>query len=120
MKKILFITGTRADYGKLKSLMRVTNECKKFNVLILVTGMHMLKEFGSTYVEIEKDGFPNIYKIKNHVIGDKMSIVLSNSIIIFSNFFNKIKPDLIIIHGDRVEALAGAIAGALNNILVGG
>lgn len=117
-KKIVFLTGTRADYGKLKSLITEVIKHKEFESHIFVTGMHMLSLYGSTYLEIEKDGFKNIYKFVNTKINQSMDITLSNTILGFSNYVTEFKPDLIVVHGDRVEALAGAIVGALNNIKV--
>ena len=120
MKKILFLTGTRADYGKLKSLMKVVQSDSNFELHIFVTGMHMLNKYGSTYHEIEKDGFTNIYKYINQKSNshDQMDISLSNTITGLSNYCDEVNPDLIVIHGDRLEALAGAIVGAFNNIKV--
>ena len=60
-KKILFVTGTRADFGKLKSIIKLIKSKKKFEVSIAVTGMHMIREYGSTYTEVETkcvDGLP--------------------------------------------------------------
>ena len=51
-KRILFITGTRADYGKIKSLMKILNKDSNFEVFIFATGMHMLSTYGFTYKEI--------------------------------------------------------------------
>ncbi|MEH7494540.1 UDP-N-acetylglucosamine 2-epimerase [Neobacillus niacini] len=118
MKRIVFLTGTRADYGKIKSLMKMVEEDPKFELQIFVTGMHMLSRYGSTFREIENDGFKNIYKYVNQKNGNGMDVTLSNTIQGFSNYVSEIKPDLIVVHGDRVEALAGAIVGALNNIKV--
>lgn len=120
MKKILFLTGTRADYGKLKSLMKKVEQDENFELHVFVTGMHMLRKYGSTYHEVEKDGFQNIYKYINQKSNahDQMDISLSNTITGLSNYCDEIKPDLIVIHGDRLEALAGAIVGAFNNIKV--
>jgi len=66
MKKIVFLTGTRADFGKLKSLMSITQNSDNFAVHIFVTGMHMNPLYGSTVDEIVKAGFKNIYKYINH------------------------------------------------------
>ncbi|PLT35480.1 UDP-N-acetylglucosamine 2-epimerase [Bacillus sp. V5-8f] len=118
MRKILFITGTRADYGKLKSLMNQVEKSPHFELYIFVTGMHMLSEYGSTWKEIEKDRFNNIYNFINQKVNSNMDIALSNTILGLSNYIDELKPDMIIIHGDRLEALAGAIVGALNNIRV--
>lgn len=120
MKKIVFLTGTRADYGKLKSLMKKVDKCEQFDLYVFVTGMHMLNKYGSTYIEVEKDGFRNVYKYINQKsdANQYMDITLSNTIIGFSNYCDEIQPDMIVVHGDRVEALAGAIVGAFNNIRV--
>ena len=117
--RIVFITGTRADYGKLKSLIKSLQDNSKFEVHIFVTGMHMLTKYGYTCDEVEKSGWPNIYKYVNQSSGDSMDHILSKTILGLSDFVREITPDLLIIHGDRVEALAGASVGALNNILTG-
>jgi UDP-N-acetylglucosamine 2-epimerase (hydrolysing) len=117
-KKILFLTGTRADYGKLKSLMKKVDASSNFDLFIFVTGMHMLSKYGSTFSEIEKDGFKKLYKFINQGPNSSMDIALSNTIMGLSNYVAELKPDLIVIHGDRLEALAGAIVGAFNNIKV--
>lgn len=117
-KKILFLTGTRADYGKMKPLMRAVEENKNFECYIFVTGMHTLKEFGDTRKEIYKDNFKNIHVYMNQIIEEPMDLVLANTINGLSRYIRELEPDMILLHGDRVEALAGAIVGALNNILV--
>ncbi len=116
-KKILFITATRADFGKLKSIISTTKKSKKFKVHIVVTGMHVLKEFGNTYTEITKSFGKNIIKFSNQKIGDNINTILSNTINKFLNIFLKVKPDLIVYHGDRIETLAAAIVGSLNHLL---
>lgn len=116
MKKIVFLTGTRADFGKLKSLIEISR--KDFEVHLFATGMHMDKKYGYTVREIEKCGYDNIFKFINHDASSMMDITLSRTIEGFANYIHLIQPDLIIIHGDRIEALAGATVGALNNILV--
>jgi UDP-N-acetylglucosamine 2-epimerase (hydrolysing) len=117
-KKIVFLTGTRADFGKLKSLINISKKSKLFDVHIFVTGMHLDKKFGYTIDEVQKEGYDNIFPYKNYKLSSKMDQILANTIKGFSNYISDIKPDLIIVHGDRVEALAGAISGSLNNILV--
>lgn len=117
-KKILFLTGTRADYGKMKPLMNAVEEQDGFECHIFVTGMHTLKEFGDTRTEVFKDGFKNIHVYMNQIIEEPMDLVLANTINGFSRYIRELEPDMIIVHGDRVEALAGAIVGAMNNIIV--
>jgi UDP-N-acetylglucosamine 2-epimerase (hydrolysing) len=117
-KKIVFLTGTRADFGKLKSLISITQQSKEYEVHLFVTGMHMNSLYGSTIDEIRKNGFDNIYPFINHDSIDNMDRTLAKTIDGFSHFIAEIKPNLIVVHGDRVEAMAGAITGSLNNILV--
>ena len=117
-KKILFITATRADFGKLKSLIRAVKESKEFDYQIFGTGMHMLAKYGGTIKEIPRSGFENLFTFMNQVEGEKMEVVLANTIIGLSRYLSENNADLIVVHGDRVEALAGATVGALRNILV--
>ncbi|MGI8952809.1 MAG: UDP-N-acetylglucosamine 2-epimerase [Chitinophagaceae bacterium] len=119
MKKIIvFLTATRADFGKLKSLIEILCENSNFEIHIFATGMHMDEKYGFTVHEIEKQNYKNIFKFKNHNRESLMDITLSKTIEGFSNYVRQINPDLIAVHGDRIEALAGASVGALNNILV--
>jgi UDP-N-acetylglucosamine 2-epimerase (hydrolysing) len=117
-KKIVFLTGTRADFGKLKSLIKITQEHPNFDVQIFATGMHLDEKYGSTVNEIYKSNFENIHTFKNHEGAEFMDRTLAKTITGFSEYIANQKPDLIVVHGDRVEALAGAIVGSLNNILV--
>jgi len=117
-KKIVFLTGTRADFGKLKSLIKITQENANFDVQIFATGMHLDEKYGFTVNEIYKSGFKNIHTFKNHAGAEFMDRTLAKTITGFSEYIATQKPDLIVVHGDRVEALAGAIVGSLNNILV--
>jgi UDP-N-acetylglucosamine 2-epimerase (hydrolysing) len=118
IKKIVFLTGTRADFGKLKSLIKITQESETFEVHIFATGMHLNKMYGLTSNEIYKAGFINIFPFVNHEEVGHMDRVLAKTINGFSCYVSEIEPDLILVHGDRVETMAGAIVGSLNNILV--
>ena len=118
MKKILFLTGTRADFGKIKSLISILDNRQEFEVFVFVTGMHLQKEYGYTLIEIEKCSFKNVHAFENHTHETTMDLTLAKTIEGFSSYCKTIEPDLIVIHGDRVETLAGAIVGSLNNILV--
>jgi UDP-N-acetylglucosamine 2-epimerase (hydrolysing) len=119
-KKVVFITGTRADYGKIKPLIREMEQAAEFESAIFVTGMHMLARYGYTYIEIQKDGFSNIFTYINQVdtVNSQMDLVLANTVQGLGYYIREYPPDMIVVHGDRVETLAGAIVGALNNILV--
>ncbi|MGR6086953.1 MAG: UDP-N-acetylglucosamine 2-epimerase [Arcticibacter sp.] len=117
-KKILFLTGTRADFGKLKSLIRICNATNGFDVSIFATGMHLQEQYGYTFHEIEKSGFSNIHCFANHANGRGMDTTMAKTIEGLSEYVKENRPDLLVVHGDRIEALAGSIVGALNNILV--
>lgn len=117
-RKIVFLTGTRADFGKIKSLISILFDSNLFEVHIFATGMHLSNKYGHTVEEIMKCGFPNVYQFINDAESGFLDTILVNTITGFGHYIKKIEPDMIIVHGDRVEALAGAIAGSFNNILV--
>jgi len=117
-KKIVFLSGTRADFGKMKSLISLCEQETSLEVHIFVTGMHMSKKYGSTFEEIRKESYPNIFLGKSHDELHYMDLMLAKTIEEFSEYVREINPDMIVVHGDRLEALAGATVGAFNNILV--
>lgn len=118
MKNILFLTGTRADFGKIKSLLEILSKDENYNIHIFVTGMHMLKRYGYTCLEVDRLGFGEIYKFINQNPGDSMDIVMAKTMQGLSDYLKEHTIDMLVVHGDRVEALAGATTAALNNILV--
>jgi len=119
-KKIVFLTGTRADFGKIKPLISSIESQDGFETHIFATGMHLLALYGSTINEVKKAGFQNIFPHFNQsgATSHQMDLILANTIQGLSLYVRELQPDMIVVHGDRVEALAGAIVGALNNILV--
>ena len=118
-KKVLFVTGTRADYGKMKSLMKILGDNPATEPYIFVCGMHLAKTFGSTYTEVLQDKHKNVYVAYGLSQSQNGSVNLGNTISCLAGYVENIKPDLIIVHGDRMDAMAGALVGALNNIIVG-
>lgn len=118
IKKILFITGTRADYGKMKSLMKEVEADPGFGCYIYVSGMHLIELLGSTYKEVVKDGYRNVQIAFGLANTRNMSYDLGDVIRDLTGFVMKNRPDMIVVHGDRIDALAGAVVGALNNIIV--
>ena len=117
-KNILFVTGTRADFGKLKSLMRAVNQDPAFKCSIFATGMHLLKKYGYTLQEIHKENFSRVFPFFNQSTATSklMDIVLAETIKGLSFYVSENPTDLLVVHGDRIEALAGAIVGALQGI----
>lgn len=119
MKRILFLTGTRADFGKMKPLIQAVEDDDDFACTVFVTGMHTLDLHGMTVNEVHKAGFSEVHVFMNQFVGEPMDLVLANTIGGLSRFVHEAEPDLMVVHGDRVEALAGAIVGALRGIRVG-
>ncbi len=118
MKKVVYISGTRADFSvMIKTLL----ELKKYvDLIVIATGMHISQEWGSTIQEIERYGF-NIKKVDMNLKGDTLSSMsksLGLGIYRITDIIEEINPNLIFIEGDRGEALAGAIIGAHLNIPV--
>ena len=118
-RRITFLTGTRADFGKLKPLILAARDVPDVECSIFVTGMHMLARYGLTVKEVERLG-PDfeLYRHINQGEGEPLEMVLANTVQGLSRYLQEYRPDLLVVHGDRVEALAGAIAGALRNVLV--
>lgn len=117
-RKIVFVSGTRADFSKIKSLALKVENSPDFELYIFATGMHLSNHFGLTVREIEKSNFKHIYKFINHDKYYQMDLALAHTIDGFAKFVAEYKPDLIIVHGDRIEPLAATCVGVLNNILV--
>ena len=117
-RKIVFLTGTRADFGKIKSLLIKLDDTDDFDIFVFVTGMHMLSRYGSTWEEVRALGVGRIYTFINQNDGDSMESAFAKTVSGFSDYVHEIKPDLVVVHGDRLETLAGATVGALAGVLV--
>lgn len=119
MRKVLFLTGTRADFGKISPLISALAEDDEFDFHIFVTGMHLLKKFGYTFIEVRRSSESiTLFKNQSEYRQDSQDLILAETIKGLNECVFCYQPDLIVVHGDRVEALAGAIVGSLNNILV--
>ena len=117
MKKIVFITGTRSDFGYIKSLINICIKSNLYEVFIFATGMHLSSKHGYTINDIYENKYKNVRAYLSYKDNATMDIALANTIQGFSKYVKEIEPDLICLMGDRTEMLAGAIVGALNNIL---
>ena len=117
--KICFITSTRAEYGLIKSLMRAISIDKNFILQLIVTGTHLSKKYGFTIDEIEKDGFQVDHKIDMEIIDDSNEstcLSLSKLISELSKKIELLRPDTIVILGDRFELLGIAAAATIHRI----
>lgn len=121
MKKIAVFTGTRAEYGLLYWLLKDIQADPKLELQLLVSAMHLSPEFGLTYQQIESDGFEITEKVEmllssNSAVGTAKSIGLG--VIGFADALERMKPDTLVILGDRFEALAAAQAAMILRIPV--
>lgn len=114
-KSILFVTGTRADFGKLEPLAASARDAG-FAVSFFVTGMHMLERYGLTKLEVQRTKGVAVYEFLNQRPGDPQDMILAKTVMGFSDFVHEHTPDLVVIHGDRVEAIACALVCATNYI----
>ncbi|MDO6595883.1 UDP-N-acetylglucosamine 2-epimerase [Oceanihabitans sp. 2_MG-2023] len=113
MRKIAIVTGTRAEYGLLKPLISKVNQDKNLELQLLVTGMHLSPEFGMTINEIEDDGFPVIKKAEVLLSSDTGVGVIKSmglTMISFSEALTELKPDIVIVLGDRTEIFSVVIS----------
>lgn len=118
-KKISILTATRAEYGLLRPIIIKLNNVDYFDVRIVVTGAHLSSEFGLTFQEIEKDGLVIDEKIEILLSSDTPSSISKSmglAMISFADYFEKLKPDLLIVLGDRYETLAVATTAMMQKI----
>ena len=116
------MTGTRAEYGLLYNLMKAIKDNVNLELQVVATGMHLSPEFGLTYKEIIKDGFTINKKIEMLVSADTPSAISKSTglgIIGFADAFAELKPDIVILLGDRYETLAVACAAIFQRIPIG-
>ena len=117
IRKVLFVTGTRADFGKITTLIEGIEARDSFEPHLFVTGMHVLEEFGETWREIVASHDCEMRMFSNHRKGDTLDSTLAKTVTALSDYVEDVVPDLIVVHGDRVEALAGALVGSLRGIM---
>ena len=118
-RKVSVTTGSRADYGILRPVLKAISESKKLELYLIVTGMHLSGKYGKTINEIKKDGFRIFATMDMLPKGDStyfMSKALGEGITAFSKIFRKHNPDINLVLGDRDEMLASALAAYHMNI----
>ena len=114
-KKLLFVTGTRADFGKLEPLAKAA-QLAGFEITFFITGMHMMQRYGETRLEVKRFAGAEFVEFVNQREGDALDFILAKTILGFSDFVHERRPDLVVIHGDRVEAMAASIVCAMRYI----
>lgn len=118
-KKICVVTGTRAEYGLLCELMKKINNDSELDLQIVVTGSHLSPEFGFTYRQIEKDGFFIDEKIEMLLSSDTAVGVTKSmglELISFADVLERLKPNIIVLFGDRYEIIIAAVAAMMAKI----
>ena len=119
MKKVCVVTGTRAEYGLLRWVIDGIAKSDCLQLQLCVTGMHLSPEFGLTYREIEKDGYQIDSKVEMLLNADTPSGITKSmglGLIGFGDELERLKPDLLILLGDRYEIMAAAMAATLARI----
>ena len=121
LKKVCVVTGTRAEYGILFNTLKELKKSKKIKLQIIASGTHLERSYGLTYKLIENDGFiinEKVKIIKNHKKDNDFEIakITSFAVYKFALAFKKLKPDSILVVGDRYEILAAAVAATLLKI----
>ena len=119
MRKICFVTGTRAEYGLLSRLMRLVKEDKDLRLQVIATNMHLMPEYGETYKEIEKDGFTIDKKVYMHKTSDDAhGIILSMAEEMqgMNDALSELKPDILVLLGDRYEILVAAQVALIHRV----
>ncbi len=117
-RKVCVITGTRAEYGLLYWLMKEIEIDEQLKLQLIVTGMHLSPEFGLTYKEIEKEF--KIDKKIDMLLSSDTHIGISKSMglaqISFSEAYEEIKPDIIVVLGDRYEIFSAVSSAMITKI----
>ncbi len=113
MKKICIVTGTRSEYGQLRWIMQGIKNDPEMQLQIIATGMHLSPEFGLTYRDIERDGFVIDRKLEtllssDSAVGVTKSVGLGS--IAFAEAFSDLRPDIVVLLGDRFESFSAATA----------
>lgn len=119
MKKLCVITGSRAEYGLLRPLIEKIKKDKDVELQLIVTGMHLDHHFGLTYKEIEQDGYKIDRKIAMELNGDTSEDICKSMGIVMMGFgetYASLRPDIVIVLGDRYEIFAAASAAMISQI----
>jgi UDP-hydrolysing UDP-N-acetyl-D-glucosamine 2-epimerase len=118
-RRIAVVTGSRADYGLLRGVLRELSKMDDIDLQVIVCGMHLVPRFGETWRAIEADGFPVAAKIDLQLHDDRAETVARSTgigVIGFSETLPALAPDLLMLPGDRFEILSAAVAATLLNI----
>lgn len=119
MRKVCFVTGTRAEYGLLSRLMNLVKEDNDLQLQVIATNMHLMPEYGETYKEIEKDGFSIDKKVYMHKPSDDAHGIISSmaeEMQGMNDALAELNPDILVLLGDRYEILVAAQVALIHRI----
>lgn len=120
-RRIAIIASSRATYGYKRKVINLINKSDRLELQLIVTGMHLLKEYGYSVKDIEADGFPIAAKVEMMVGGDTPSAWAKSVGVEIQNLaqvFSMLGPDIVLVTGDRAEMFAAAITASYMNIPV--
>ncbi len=119
-RSVLYVSGSRADYGPARDLLRAIQIHPNLELGLLVTAMHLQPEHGMTVGEIEKDGFNIVARVPT--LSDASLVLMSeavgDAVARFGQEMERLSPDLLLLLGDRAEQLSAAVAGAIQNVTI--
>lgn len=118
-RRICVVTGSRAEYGLLQPVMSELRSDERFDLQVVVTGMHLSPEFGYTVLVIEDDGYEIAERVESLISGDTPAAIAKSiglGVIGFADVFRRLTPDWLLILGDRFEVFAAAQAALVANI----
>lgn len=118
-RKICIVTGTRAEYGLFYPILKKIKESPSLTLQIVATTMHLSEEYGLTYKQIEEDGFHIDEKVENLLASSTKSSMAKSTglaIVLLSDTFTRLQPDMVLLLGDRFETHAAATTAMLMNI----
>jgi len=121
MRRVAVVTGTRAEYGLLRSTMREISRRKSLELQLVVTGTHLLKKFGYTIRDILRDGWRADARVRMQAGNDSpldQAEGLGRGIAGIARYLERARTDIVVVLGDRIEAMAGALAGVTTGRLV--
>ena len=118
-RTIAIVTGSRADYGLLRWIMEEVRSAAELELMVIATGMHYAADLGETYRIIERDGFSISARVDMLLVGDSkesMTRSVGVGVMGFCDAFSRLRPDLVLVLGDRFEIFAAATAATLLGI----
>ena len=118
-RRIAVVTGSRADYGLLRGMLKELRDMDDIDLKVIACGMHLVAKFGETWRAIENDGFPIAARIDLQLNDDRAETVARGTgigVVGFSETLPVLAPDLLVLLGDRFEILSAAVAATLLNI----